>query len=101
MPRKSKALQDAEGKASKFQKTIDDGAEGACSLAKLYSAYSLAKLYSTGRGVPQDLKRAQYWAKKAVDEGHLKYSPGLKNWAREECVRWAAGDFGPAAEPVD
>ena len=66
-----------------------------------HACYSLAKLYSTGRGVTQDFKRAQYWAKKAIDEDHVKYDRGfMKDWARETCVRWAAGDFAPVAAPA-
>ena len=68
-----------------------------------YSCYALAKLYSTGRGVTQDFKRAQYWAKKAIDEDHVKYTdtgPFMKDWTREMCVRWAAGDFAPVAAPA-
>ena len=69
------------------------GVQGAC--------HTMAQMYRTGRGVTQDLKRAQYWAKKGVDKDHLKFSPGLKDWAQEEIVRWAAGDFGPVVEDVE
>jgi hypothetical protein len=66
-----------------------------------HACYSLAKLYSTGRGVTQDFKRAQYWAKKAIDKDHVKYDQVfMKDWARETCARWAAGDFAPVAAPA-
>jgi hypothetical protein len=62
-----------------------------------HACYSLADKYS--RGLPaarlaKDLERAQYWAKKTLDEDHVRFKC-MSNPSEfiEKCRRWAEGNF--------
>ena len=43
-------------------------------------------------GLPKDLERAQYWAKKALDEDHVKVNC-MSETQRAKVARWAEGNF--------
>ena len=59
-----------------------------------HACYLLADRYAKGEdtGLPKDLERAQYWAKKALDDDHVKYNC-MQEMYRAKAVRWAEGNF--------
>ena len=61
-----------------------------------HACYLLADRYAKGEdtGLPKDLERAQYWAKKALDQGHVKHRC-MTDTSRAKVARWAEGNFEP------
>ena len=59
-----------------------------------HACYLLADRYAKGEdtGLPKDLERAQYWAKKALDQGHVKFRC-MTDTSRAKVSRWAEGNF--------
>ena len=59
-----------------------------------HACYLLALRYVKGNetGLPKDLERAQYWAKKALDKGHVM-TELMKEDQIASCARWAEGNF--------
>ena len=58
-----------------------------------HACYLMAMRYVIGGdGLPKDLERAQYWAKKALDDDHVKYNC-MPEMYRAKAARWAEGNF--------
>ena len=62
-----------------------------------HACYLLASRYADETdahrgGLPRDLERAQYWAKKALDDGHVKVRC-MTDTSRAKVARWAEGIF--------
>ena len=59
-----------------------------------HACFLMACNYENGgdTGLPKDLERAQYWAKKAIDKGHVKEKL-MKEDQIASCARWAEGNF--------
>ena len=60
-----------------------------------HACYVMAMRYAHAGdacGLPKDLERAQYWAKKALDDDHVKYNC-MQEMYRAKAVRWAEGNF--------
>ena len=66
----------------------------AATMGSDYACHHLADWYAVGDDtLPQDLERATYWAKKALDEDHVTYPNGLGETLKFECAEWAKGNF--------
>ena len=59
-----------------------------------HACFVLANRYAKGGdcGLPKDLERAQYWAKKALDKNHVKFLC-MTEAHRAKATRWAEGNF--------
>ena len=57
-----------------------------------HACYLMAEQYKDGDGLPKDLERAQYWAKKALDDDHVKWKC-MPQSSRAKAARWAEGNF--------
>ena len=67
----------------------------AATMGSDYACHHLADWYAYGDDtLPQNLKHATYWAKKALDENHVNlHTKGLGAAKRAECAEWAKGNF--------
>ncbi len=65
-----KAGVDAWGRGD-FQTAINEW-RGPAANGDADAQFNLGQAYKLGRGVPQDLKQAEAWYKKAADQGHLQ-----------------------------
>jgi len=65
-----KAGVDAWGRGD-FQTAINEW-RGPAAKGDADAQFNLGQAYKLGRGVPQDLKQAEAWYKKAADQGHLQ-----------------------------
>ena len=71
---------------SLFTQSATMGLDQAC--------HHLADWYAYGDDtLPQDLERATYWAKKALDENHVTRKCSLREAQRAQCADWAKGNF--------
>ena len=60
-----------------------------------HACYVMAMRYAHAGdacGLPKDLERAQYWAKKALDDDHVKWKC-MTDAHRDSCALWAEGKF--------
>ena len=67
----------------------------AATMGLAQACHHLADWYAYGDDtLPQDLERATYWAKKALDKDHVKSQYSFLGAAKKaECAEWAKGNF--------
>ena len=66
----------------------------AATMGSIIACHHLADWYAYGDDtLPQDLERATYWAKKALDDDHVKWPTGIPEALIAECAEWANGNF--------